>query len=208
MRSDLVAFTAAVAGCAVAAPAANPQWQWGSWGGNGGGWGSNGGWGQAPPPSIPSGGSSAPGGSAPGPQVSPPVASPPFPTATGAGPIGTGVPPVGTGVAPTGVVPTGVVPTGTAPIRAASTGVSSEASNSSSSASGLTGKSTDANGINALFVSKGKEYYGSIADPGTLSSSETTDILKADFGQITPENRYVSTDALRVAPNLLIDPTA
>ena len=212
MRSDLFALTAAVAGCAVAAPVAQPQW--GSWG-NGGGWGSNGGWGQAPPPAA--GSASAPGGIAAPTEVSPPVASPAFPTGTGvAAPSGTGAAPIGTGIVGTGVavaaaadpsctavitIGTGVAAsTGTAPVRAAtgvssaipaaSTGVASEApaSNSTSSAGGLTGESTDAAGLNALFVAKGKQYYGTCADPGTLSSSETADIIKADFGQITPEN--------------------
>lgn len=77
--------------------------------------------------------------------------------------------------------------TGVAPLRAVSTGTSSQASNSSSSA-GAAGESTDDQGLNALFVAKGKEYYGTCADPGTLSSSETADIIKKDFGQITPEN--------------------
>lgn len=196
MRSDLLGLTAAVAGCAVAAPAANPQWQWGSWGGNGGGWGGNGGWGQggaSGAPSIPSGGASAPG-----PQVSPPVASPAVPTATGA-PFPTGAAPIGTGAPPMG---TGIIGTGTAaPVRAASTGVpaAAPASNSSSSAGGLTGESSDAAGLNALFTAKGKEYYGTCADPGTLSSSETADIIKADFGQITPENsmKWDATEATR-----------
>lgn len=182
MRSDLFALTAAVAGCAAAAPAAQPQW--GSWG-NGGGWGNNGGWGQAPP-SQPEGGSA--GGIAAPTEVSAPVASPAFPTATA--PVGTGIAPIGTGVAPIG---TGVAATGTAPVRAVSTGSTSQApaTNSSSSTAGQTGESTDASGLNALFVAKGKEYFGTCADPGTLSSTETVDIINADFGQITPENRYV-----------------
>jgi hypothetical protein len=196
MRSDLFALTAAVAGCAVAAPAAQPQW--GSWG-SGGGWGSNGGWGGWGGNAPPAAGSPAAGGIPAPTDVSPPVASPPFPTGTGAPfPTGTGAPlPSGTGVMPIG--------TGTTPVRAMSTGVSSAevpistgvsseapATNSSSSAGGLTGESTDANGLNALFVAKGKQYYGTCADPGTLSSAETADIIKADFGQITPENRYES----------------
>lgn len=194
MRSDLFALTAAVAGCAAAAPAAQPQW----WG-NGGEWGSNGGWGQAPP-SQPEDGSAS--GIAAPTEVSAPVASPAFPTATA--PVGTGVAPIGTGVAPIG---TGVAATGTAPVRAVSTGSTSQvpASNSSSSAAGQTGESTDANGLNALFVAKGKEYFGTCADPGTLSSSETVDIINADFGQITPENRYALLMLLRpAAPSKLI----
>lgn len=172
MRSDLFALTAAVAGCAAAAPTAQPQWQWGSWG-------SNGGWGQAPPPA--NGGAAAPSSISSSPEVSAPAVSPAVPSGTGiSAPMGTGAAPIGTGIAGTG----------TAPIRAAATGVESPApaSNSSSSAGGNTGESTDAQGLNALFVAKGKQYYGTCADPGTLSSSETTDIINSAFGQITPEN--------------------
>lgn len=171
MRSDLFALTAAVAGCAAAAPVAQPQWQWGSWG-------SNGGWGQAPP-AGPSGGASGSTGAAA------PMVSPPFPSGTGvAAPTGTGVAPIGTGAAGTGV----------APVRAAATGTSSQASGS-----GKTGESTDDDGLNALFVAKGKEYFGTCADPGTLSSSQTSDIIKKDFGQITPENsmKWDATEATK-----------
>ncbi|KAK8135683.1 hypothetical protein PG984_003623 [Apiospora sp. TS-2023a] len=35
---------------------------------------------------------------------------------------------------------------------------------------------------------KGKVYYGNIADPGTLGNTQNTNILKASFGQLTPEN--------------------
>ncbi|KAM0722113.1 hypothetical protein Q7P37_001554 [Cladosporium fusiforme] len=158
MRSDLFALTAAVAGCAAAAPVAQPQWQWGSWGGN------NGGWGQAPP-------QAADGGAAPS-SIAAPAAS--APAASPAMSAGTGV----------------AAGTGTAPIRAAATGTESQtgSSNSSSSAGGKSGESTDAQGLNALFVAKGKQYYGTCADPGTLSSSETTEIINSAFGQITPEN--------------------
>lgn len=171
MRSDLIALTAAVAGCAVAAPAARPQW--GSWGQEGG-WGNGGSWGTGPD--------------------APPAAGIPAPTAPA--PTGTGAPfPTGTGMIPSG---TGVLPTGTGavqPIRAAATGTapvasaSPAASGSSESSAGQTGESTDAGGLNTLFVAKGKEYFGTCADPGTLGS-EAADIIKADFGQITPENRY------------------
>ncbi|KAI0004389.1 endo-1,4-beta-xylanase F1 [Xylariaceae sp. FL0662B] len=42
--------------------------------------------------------------------------------------------------------------------------------------------------INELFQAKGKLYYGNIADAGTLSNTQNAAILKADFGQLTPEN--------------------
>ncbi|KAI1842609.1 hypothetical protein JX265_012602 [Neoarthrinium moseri] len=42
--------------------------------------------------------------------------------------------------------------------------------------------------INDLFVAKGKIYLGTAADKGTLSKSQVSDIVKADFGQVTPEN--------------------
>lgn len=213
MRSDLFALTAAVAGCAVAAPAAQPQWA-GSWG-NGGGWGSNGGWGgNAPAAGAPS--AAAPSVAAPT-EVSPPVASPAYPTGTGAAPIGTGVAPIGTGVAGTGVgVAAAVASSADCPVvyvdgassspaavqavatsvsaaaPALSTGVSAEApsanTTTSSSSSESAGKSTDAKGLNALFTAKGKRYFGTCADPGTLGSAQTTEIINADFGQITPEN--------------------
>ena len=215
MRSDLFALTAAVAGCAVAAPAAQPQWA-GSWGSNGG-WGSHGGWGGNAPAAGAS--SAAAGGVAAPTEASPPVASPVYPTGTGSAPVGTGAAPIGTGVAGTGVAVAAAAASSNdcpvvyvdgssssaaeaAPVKAAATGVSAAApalstgvsaeapsSNSTtSSASGLTGKSTDAKGLNALFVAKGKQYFGTCADPGTLGSSETVDIINADFGQITPEN--------------------
>ena len=207
MRSDLFALTAAVAGCAVAAPAAQPQWA-GSWGGNGGWGGNHGGWGQGAPaagaPSSAAGGIAAPAPT--GTVVSPPMG-------TGVAPIGTGVAPIGTGIAvaaapassadcPVVYVDGSSSSADAAPVVAAatsvasaapalSTGVSAEALSSNtttSSAGGLTGKSTDAAGLNALFVAKGKQYFGTCADPGTLGSAQTADIINADFGQITPEN--------------------
>ena len=201
MRSDFIALTAAVAGCAVAAPAARPQW--GSWGQDGG-WGNGGGWGMGPvdPPA------SGSGSGAPAPSIPAPTATAaPFPTGTGVAPIGTGTAPIGTGVIPTG---TGAVQ----PVRAAATGTSPEAeaspapSGSSESAAGQTGESTDAGGLNALFVAKGKEYFGTCADPGTLSSSETADIIKADFGQITPENRYDHSRRRIIVMRILTERTA
>ncbi|KAH0613861.1 uncharacterized protein H6S33_005747 [Morchella sextelata] len=42
--------------------------------------------------------------------------------------------------------------------------------------------------LNTKMVAKGKKYFGSIADPNTLSNSNVQTILKSDFGAITPEN--------------------
>ncbi|KAK8006979.1 hypothetical protein PG989_000969 [Apiospora arundinis] len=42
--------------------------------------------------------------------------------------------------------------------------------------------------LHNLFKAKGKLYYGNIADPQSLGNSQTTDILKAGFGQLTAEN--------------------
>lgn len=51
--------------------------------------------------------------------------------------------------------------------------------------------------INDLFVAKGKVYFGTAADEGTLSKSAVSDIVKADFGQVTPENsmKWDATEA-------------
>jgi endo-1,4-beta-xylanase len=42
--------------------------------------------------------------------------------------------------------------------------------------------------IDELFKAKGRLYIGTAADQGTLSSGPTSDIIKANFGQVTPEN--------------------
>ena len=42
--------------------------------------------------------------------------------------------------------------------------------------------------INQLIKAKGKTYYGTITDPNLLQSQQNNAIIKADFGQVTPEN--------------------
>jgi endo-1,4-beta-xylanase len=43
-------------------------------------------------------------------------------------------------------------------------------------------------GLNNLIKSKGKKYFGFCADPNTLNDASTTNIMKAEGGQVTPEN--------------------
>ncbi|KAK8091882.1 hypothetical protein PG997_002243 [Apiospora hydei] len=52
----------------------------------------------------------------------------------------------------------------------------------------IVGRAAPSQSINDLFKAKGKLYYGNIADPQSLGNSQTTDILKAGFGQLTAEN--------------------
>lgn len=42
--------------------------------------------------------------------------------------------------------------------------------------------------INDAFQAKGKKYFGTCGDQGTLSDSTNSAIVQADFGQLTPEN--------------------
>ena len=42
--------------------------------------------------------------------------------------------------------------------------------------------------LDELIKAKGKEYFGTCADPGTLGNQQNAAIIQADFGQVTPEN--------------------
>ena len=48
-----------------------------------------------------------------------------------------------------------------------------------------------AQSIHAAMVAKGRKYFGTCTDPGRLNSGSNAAIIKANFGQITPENRLV-----------------
>ncbi|KAI1402369.1 family 10 xylanase [Hypoxylon fuscum] len=45
-----------------------------------------------------------------------------------------------------------------------------------------------ADSIDKMIKAKGKLYYGTCADQNRLSTGKSADIIKADFGQVTPEN--------------------
>lgn len=75
--------------------------------------------------------------------------------------------------------------------------VPSNNSTGGDSTSGTVGESTGSitDSIDEAFVAKGKLYYGTAADQGTLATSE--DIINANFGQVTPENsmKWDATEA-------------
>lgn len=48
-----------------------------------------------------------------------------------------------------------------------------------------------AQSISDAMVAKGRKYFGTCADPGRLNAGSNAAIIKANFGQVTPENRYV-----------------
>ncbi|KAL4895627.1 glycoside hydrolase superfamily [Aspergillus ambiguus] len=56
------------------------------------------------------------------------------------------------------------------------------------SAFSVLGRRQNATGLNAAFVADGKTYWGTCADEGTLSESQNVAVIKANFGQVTPEN--------------------
>ena len=45
-----------------------------------------------------------------------------------------------------------------------------------------------AQSINDAMIAKGKKYFGTCSDPGRFNTGQNGAIIKANFGQITPEN--------------------
>ncbi|TEB17676.1 glycoside hydrolase family 10 and carbohydrate-binding module family 1 protein [Coprinellus micaceus] len=48
--------------------------------------------------------------------------------------------------------------------------------------------SASAGGLQQKLFAKGKLYFGTCADPGTLNNNANANIIQKDFGQLTPEN--------------------
>ncbi|KAI1397102.1 glycoside hydrolase family 10 protein [Hypoxylon fuscum] len=84
-------------------------------------------------------------------------------------------------------------PSVTVPTSLPTSQVSQPATHSASSSATATpsstpGKGSSSDSIDALFKAKGKLYYGTAADSGTLAKAQNAAIIKQDFGQLTPEN--------------------
>jgi hypothetical protein len=58
-----------------------------------------------------------------------------------------------------------------------------------------------AQSIHAAMVAKGKKYFGTCADQGRLNAGSNSAIIKANFGQVTPENSYVIPSLVLVHPH-------
>jgi endo-1,4-beta-xylanase len=46
-----------------------------------------------------------------------------------------------------------------------------------------------AQSIDAAMKAKGRKYFGTCTDPNRFNSGQNAAIIKANFGQVTPENR-------------------
>ena len=51
-----------------------------------------------------------------------------------------------------------------------------------------------AESIHAAMVAKGKLYFGTATDQNRLTAGSNAAIIKGNFGQVTPENRYVDLE--------------
>lgn len=68
-------------------------------------------------------------------------------------------------------------------------------------ASSVIGVRQGAGSLNDVLVGKGKKYVGVCADANTLQNTASEPILKANFGQLTPENS-MKWDATEREPSL------
>ncbi|KAI1474670.1 glycoside hydrolase family 10 protein [Daldinia sp. EC12] len=66
--------------------------------------------------------------------------------------------------------------------------VSSSSTTNSAAPTSTQGGGSSSDSIDELFKAKGKLYFGTAADSGTLSKPQNAAIIKKDFGQVTPEN--------------------
>lgn len=62
---------------------------------------------------------------------------------------------------------------------------------------GLEKRARSEKSIDAIFKGLGKLYFGTCADAGSLGQASNADVIKADFGQVTPENsgKWDTTEA-------------
>ncbi|KAI5818979.1 glycoside hydrolase superfamily [Pyronema omphalodes] len=61
-------------------------------------------------------------------------------------------------------------------------------STGSNGGGGVAPTTSPSGGLNAKFVAKGKKYFGTCSDAALLSNAQNSAIIKAEFGQLTPEN--------------------
>jgi endo-1,4-beta-xylanase len=54
---------------------------------------------------------------------------------------------------------------------------------------GLEKRARPEKSIDAIFKGLGKQYFGTATDQGRLGTQGNVDVIQADFGQVTPENR-------------------